>query len=159
MLRLTITRDKGLYYWTITRNREPVCAGLVGFATEAEADADARVKWCEYTIQHLPHTAELMSKSTAFHTPGPWHNYGPIIHQKGQHIAHVVADRIGNAERGTPTQRANAKLIAAAPDLLEACELAHTAILHASNGMMISGLPELLGRLSVAIARAEGRGE
>lgn len=51
MLRLRITREEGLYYWTITRNDEPVCAGLTGYATEAEADADARVKWQEYTGQ------------------------------------------------------------------------------------------------------------
>ena len=51
MLRLKITREEGLYYWTITRHGEVVCTGLQGFATEQEADADGRIKWQEYTGQ------------------------------------------------------------------------------------------------------------
>ncbi len=51
MLRLKITREEGLYYWTITRNDEVVCAGLQGFKSEIEADTDARIKWREYTGQ------------------------------------------------------------------------------------------------------------
>ena len=51
MLRIKITGLEGFYYWTIERNGEIVCAGTQGFATEAEADADARAKWNEYTGQ------------------------------------------------------------------------------------------------------------
>ena len=53
------------------------------------------------------------------HTAGPWHNLGPIIHREGQHIAHVVTTSVGGGEQGTETERANARLIAAAPELLE----------------------------------------
>lgn len=51
MLRLRITREEGMYYWTITRNDEIICAGLRGFHTEEGADEDARNKWQEYTGQ------------------------------------------------------------------------------------------------------------
>jgi hypothetical protein len=57
------------------------------------------------------------------HTPGPWDNYGPIVHIGGQHIAHVVLNETNaDGNRGSDEERANARLIAAAPELLEACE-------------------------------------
>lgn len=59
------------------------------------------------------------------HTPGPWHigetnpNFGPKVYDaQGNFISDVASarsDRIGN-------DIANAHLIAAAPELLEACE-------------------------------------
>lgn len=63
------------------------------------------------------------------HTLLPWHNYGPIIHHKGQHIAHVVADkRNADGEMGSDEQRANAEFIVRAcnchDELVAACKLA-----------------------------------
>jgi len=48
------------------------------------------------------------------HTPGPWHNFGPIIHKKGQHIASLSKNGNFNDE-----DKANASLIAASPELLQ----------------------------------------
>ena len=60
------------------------------------------------------------------HTPGPWkHTYMPrlsVIHgPNGEHVADTGAWR----DDEHPEMRANAHLIAAAPDLLEALELLH----------------------------------
>jgi hypothetical protein len=61
------------------------------------------------------------------HTAAPWHNFGYIIHHNGQHIAHVVS------KQDTPENRANAHLIAAAPDLLQSAKAALQALV-AANG-------------------------
>jgi hypothetical protein len=64
-----------------------------------------------------PETAPIVTS----HTPGPWFNFGPIIHHGGCPIAHVVCDQANpDGQRGSDEQRANAKLIAAAPELLAA---------------------------------------
>jgi hypothetical protein len=100
----------------------------------------------------------LEAPVTGAHTPGPWDAFGPIIHRNGRHIAHVEATGIGDGERGTPEQRANARLIAAAPDLLAALKLLLTAELPAD------GLSRKIetGRRAMGLAaidKAEGRGE
>lgn len=61
------------------------------------------------------------------HTPGPWQ----IRHDDG--VSRVfrrtkIADVYSEAFRDSDTQKANASLIAAAPDLLEACRFAHSLI-------------------------------
>jgi hypothetical protein len=57
------------------------------------------------------------------HTLGPWYNFGPIIHAQGQHIAHVVCDKVHlDGDMGSDEQRANARVIKSAPELLEACQ-------------------------------------
>jgi len=54
------------------------------------------------------------------HTPGPWYNvndsfiYARFPHQNGEHVATVWS-------HGTAETASNARLIAAAPDLLAAC--------------------------------------
>lgn len=62
------------------------------------------------------------------HTPGPW-----IAGQDGRvRYAHVTPDLRGAMRHAgnmlLPTTQANARLIAAAPALLEACEAQHQAI-------------------------------
>jgi len=61
------------------------------------------------------------------HTPGPWHTGGvnliSVYGCDGIQLA-VITDRDG----ATPADKANAKLIAAAPDLLEACTRAMNII-------------------------------
>ena len=61
----------------------------------------------------------------AKHTPGPWRvqgtriEYGPFVAGDGFVVAKVFRDP---SETGTPNEwEANARLIAAAPDLLAAC--------------------------------------
>ena len=58
---------------------------------------------------------------TAKHTPGPWHigmKPGPMIYgEHGEQVADMVVSMINIVEHS-----ANARLIAAAPDLLQALE-------------------------------------
>lgn len=62
------------------------------------------------------------------HTPGPWaahpaDDYGDIgIHRDGEEL--VICAVIRNGFMMPPEVAANARLIAAAPDLLKACEAA-----------------------------------
>lgn len=63
------------------------------------------------------------------HTPGPWHLDGMLVLSDGHSprtVATVAHDQQG-LRRGMETSEANALLIAAAPDLLEACMLAMKA--------------------------------
>ena len=57
--------------------------------------------------------------SEAKHTPGPWECDGDLVHKDGFEIAIVEA----HYEDYVELQQANARLIAAAPDLLEALKV------------------------------------
>jgi len=64
----------------------------------------------------------------AKHTPGPW-SFGPAVpgakqcfYISGNHAAHNREVDIGTVQGGYYSCEANARLIAAAPDLLEALE-------------------------------------
>lgn len=83
------------------------------------------------------------------HTPGPWH-----IKTYERHNAAIIADAAGD-ELATidlacmPGAKADARLIAAAPDLLAACEW--------SLSMMAGGRPEEdIAHLRDAIKKARG---
>lgn len=87
------------------------------------------------------------------HTPGPWiiEAYGDqgdsdIVSAGGEQIATVYSD---GAEM--PEANADACLIAASVDLLEAAKMAYAAIGKPSPG------PQVLIALHAAIAKAEGR--
>lgn len=58
------------------------------------------------------------------HTPGPWTHTGrefnDVYDSDGQLIAVALHLRVGKPERSVAQTAANARLIAAAPDLLEA---------------------------------------
>jgi hypothetical protein len=97
----------------------------------------------------------------AKHTPGPWHRDGQnlssiirCVTPKGHPDAkHVCGDYEVIARCEGDNWEANARLIAAAPDMLEALQRAHSF-------MCASGIdPEHSVRQAVvaAIARAEGR--
>lgn len=79
------------------------------------------------------------------HTPGPWTLSGNIVN--GPHYAVAIVGGI------YPTQDANARLIAAAPELLAALKMARTAFVRRSNSYHSNFLDEL----NAAIAKAEGR--
>ena len=55
------------------------------------------------------------------HTPGPWHRNVSSISAKTPNKTTVIVCRC-TPEPGLPERNANAKLIAAAPDLLAACK-------------------------------------
>ena len=106
----------------------------------------------------------------AGHTPGPWVIYddGPDgsdvilahIDEENYDIAYIAAD-----ERPEDEKKANARLIAAAPDLLEALRAAveylgcalRGANLKATGYDREAGVEEYQAALA-AIAKAEGRG-
>ena len=92
----------------------------------------------------------------AKHTPGPWQ-----VNRKGQ--THVEAARdgqginiIANCDdpddiRTRDEDRANAKLIAAAPELLAACE---AAVFGANHIDCVRAMQEVLPQIRAAIAKA-----
>lgn len=87
------------------------------------------------------------------HTSGPW----TVI--SGLGIAHKpdgVIAQIKNIEAGYQTMEANARLIAAAPDLLKACKIALETLHEYAN----EGYPNTVKKLvESSIAKAEGREE
>lgn len=86
------------------------------------------------------------------HTPGPWYNvddsfiHARFPHQNGEHVATVWA-------HGTAETAANARLIAAAPDLLEALEYVVEQFAYAPLG--IGGI-KVVEKARLAIAKSEG---
>ena len=76
----------------------------------------------------------------AKHTPGPWRNGDNTLDRSRGHLfirggpeGRVVADVNTAMLGGAEVYEANARLIAAAPELLEACKAAHAAILQLSE--------------------------
>ena len=105
------------------------------------------------------------------HTPGPW--IASVQRSKeGRHLGWIVeasegrggrigwpsrayADTNEEAPRDGKEQEANARLIAAAPDLLGAADYAAEAIASVPAGFPV--LDRALEHLRAAIAKAEGR--
>lgn len=103
------------------------------------------------------------------HTPGPWKIDGPKAMNIQCNIHRVINDdRFPAAfvpawdqpapgeEDGTEEARANARLIAAAPDLLEALKALRDAV-EASKKMNGREYIDLGIQVNAAIAKAEGR--
>jgi hypothetical protein len=91
----------------------------------------------------------------AKHTPGPWFLFGNPAHCVGG--PHPQNDTAGVAMCGmrlrTPEEgEANARLIAAAPDLLAACEEFEAYHQHGS----LDQFPALCSQIRAAIAKAKG---
>ena len=112
------------------------------------------------------------------HTPGPWftgvsYGFPGRVHAKLEAIGHVrrfvaVADvllsqseRMGDREVLDDERNANARLIAAAPDLLEALRNALTQVADATSGYPERERHETpaatIARAEAAIAKAEGK--
>lgn len=92
-----------------------------------------------------------MSKSK--HTAGPWHVFKDEINDgDGLTVARVV--------RFVPLYReqsdANARLIAAAPDLLEACKAIVDVCTTAPPVELVRRLGDVVEQCATAVARAEG---
>jgi len=115
----------------------------------------------------------------AKHTPGPWeYDYGivpPDGPEKYSDIYVIGDDRepiiIAEFNNCIPEGQANARLIAAAPDLLEALKWLHELCIHANPGAFDNGnldatgsidegdvlASKLIGGAQSAIAKAESR--
>ena len=93
------------------------------------------------------------------HTPGPWHNsvIGSTHGPDGDPIMTAGNGAIGSfAEEG----RANARLIAAAPDLLAACEaVALAGHKNSTEERFGEAVTDLLPIINAAIAKATKGGE
>lgn len=61
------------------------------------------------------------------HTPGPWTAHGTVVNQEGERFEYPVATT-GISPVPTEEAFANARLIAAAPELLAACQRALTVL-------------------------------
>lgn len=104
------------------------------------------------------------------HTPGPW-VVGPVddtvvTHLGADGVRYEVAQIDGDYnEPGLwPVMEANARLIAAAPDLLDEARKQVTWLRHlrteavgSLRGSLIDGIDQSIKYLSAAIAKAEGR--
>jgi hypothetical protein len=117
---------------------------------------------------HQPKAVE----SSAKHTPGPWHfnqGWGAVCSSASSEPEQLITPvwRHGTDKNGMPFPEqaeadANARLIAAAPDLLAALRLAESSLsTYRATGAFTAGQPSgwLLAQLSDAIAKAEGGGE
>ena len=95
--------------------------------------------------------------SASDHTPGPWQLHKSddtlVIGTDGREVAEACGDYTEEAE--WPRMEANARLIAAAPELLAALKRAESHF-----GMLPSGMDEpgsVMAEIRAAIAKAEGR--
>jgi hypothetical protein len=88
------------------------------------------------------------------HTPGPWELGGPctmdtcgtVVDQNGREVATI------DNRNDLDMERANARLIAAAPELLQSCMDA-LAVIRVSS---LATKPGLVDRLSTTIVKATG---
>lgn len=104
--------------------------------------------------------SEPAPASAVKHTPGPWHvtttEDAYIVYGKGLPVA-----RVGEScDMGDEEARANAELVAAAPELLAACREIRgvaTNLLSRERAAMISSTRDALDRAVAAANRAEGR--
>jgi hypothetical protein len=114
---------------------------------------------CSERLDH-PHWEPVVSADK--HTPGPWIAVDMIIHQSDSEkfLGAVTINHLGGPTRGEA--EANAKLMAAAPDLLEA---AKKALMFIVNGRALGYITipepgdsalETPGIIRAAIAKAEG---
>ncbi len=95
------------------------------------------------------------------HTPGPWFNNGSVIrsgYDRDQNVNNYVA-QAGSESCDYATQHANARLIAAAPDLLKALQATVDELIDAGFGASPYGLTKASIGIELglaAIAKAKG---
>jgi hypothetical protein len=105
-----------------------------------------------------------MTMSENKHTPGPWsisrkspHSHRAWIGAVGWGKFARVVVRMDGSARDCEDGLANARLIAAAPDLLEACEAALAAF-DGSNIRLASEYVGAVGLLRDALSKAKAQG-
>ena len=91
-----------------------------------------------------------MNKQTK-HTPAPWIINGSAIEANP---VGALATCIAHVYNESDEHAANARLLAAAPELLEACKRAQTAFAFDQGG---KARRETMAQLKAAIAKAEGK--
>ena len=98
------------------------------------------------------------------HTPGPWQAMlsGNVVYEwtppGGRSISCKIVARTTNHNAAPDTEEAaNARLIAAAPELLEALKLAEERIVELSAWAKIEAEGQTIAEIRAAIAKAEGR--
>ncbi len=119
--------------------------------------------------------ASMSTTNEVKHTPGPWRvedHYGVVsvvwdYEYEGRKFPYGIAGNVGCGRAPSPdvdcftsrTTHANARLIAAAPDLLAACKAAREFLEDGYPPENISPSEAAIReQLDAAIARAEGRG-
>ena len=96
------------------------------------------------------------------HTPGPWRLNGYQV-ERGEGIARTIATVAPRRQIGTDyaasdadTAMANARLIAAAPDLLDMCERLLGFAWHYGSTSGVAAGEEMLAKAKALIAQAKG---
>jgi hypothetical protein len=90
---------------------------------------------------------------TAKHTPGPW-RFNPVGEVRGADWNVVVCDTYGNGDDDVAD--ADARLIAAAPELLAACERALMLMSPAACGGRVANVDSLIAEIGEAVDKAKG---
>jgi len=100
-------------------------------------------------------TNERQAAELAKHTPGPWHVLdGAVLCEGINAYGNWHICRFDRCEQpNTAEDNANARLIAAAPELLEACQ---AAVFGANHIDCVRAMQEVLPRIRAAIAKAGG---
>lgn len=101
--------------------------------------------------------------TTIKHTPGPWDLYNP--HRSAQYVDQIISDgeyrsifRIHHDDGIVQSEaEANAKLIAAAPDMLEALEYVRMTLADIEASKRKGYYTTCPKIVAAAIAKAEGR--
>lgn len=96
----------------------------------------------------------VMSK----HTPGPWHVDTSSISQFNivDSNLFVVCDTICGEEKSDEVNEANAKLIAAAPEMLEILERAYKTLRPIIAEIALPSKDHLMGSMNAVIKKAKG---
>lgn len=135
---------------------------------DAEESRGGGVSGIKHTPGPAPHIRKIASLApgagTEKHSPGPWrvtgyladrglHLIAPPLEHSCLILAHVIDYGDPDSEQPTPEARANAALIAAAPDLLEALKGLLLEVEEGRAGLFAG----FTIRARAAIARAEGK--
>jgi hypothetical protein len=92
------------------------------------------------------------------HTPGPWYAEGSDIGSaENVTVGVAIAGRNDDGYISHAEVQANAYLMAAAPEMLEALTAAYAAITYMMSNDDCGGAPNALEQVVAAIAKAEGR--
>lgn len=90
------------------------------------------------------------------HTPGPWHDVGFGWISAGDDVEPERGSTIARYDWETPSGIANARLIAAAPDLLEALHQSEAELQSLRTPSVADGIDHTLRIIRAAIAKATG---
>jgi hypothetical protein len=107
-------------------------------------------------------TTKEVNMSNTKHTPGPWRHYHGKLRPQFPNLIHEIVDKNGEAivkwggfdgvDLPKKQIAANARLMAAAPELLEACEAAYASLGFPINN---ESLNRVTNQLANAIAKAK----